>query len=272
MTAPLFLVEPSDLPQTVSAGEALTVPASVARHAFKSMRLAQGDSLDLSDGRGRRLGVTVADPAQGLVHAVEDRREDPPRVRLGLIQALAKSGRDEQAVEMATEIGVDVVVPWQANRSIVQWKPGREGKAALKWAQTIAAATEQSRRAFMPELREKVTTRQLERFIGQESADGGLMVVLHQDATDTWAGIEELVDAMTGPASHGGGAGDGGDERRSAPVVWVVVGPEGGISEEEVASFVAAGAHAAVIGSNILRASSAGPVALALLSRVLGRC
>lgn len=288
MTAPLFLTESSDLPPSVRNGETLTVPASVVRHAFKSMRLAEGDALDLSDGVGRRLEVEAIDPAQGLVRVVSDRRENPPAVRLGLVQALAKSGRDEQAIEMSTEIGVDVIVPWQANRSIVQWKTGREDKALAKWRQTLVSATEQSRRAFIPELRGKMTSRQLQRFIERESRGGGLVVVLHQDATDTWGGVEERVRSLAANAMAAGtavgnvvaehacdipaaNAGAGDRASVAVPTVWVVVGPEGGISEEEVGEFVRAGAHAAVIGSNILRASSAGPVALTLLSRVLGR-
>lgn len=266
MTAPLFLVSDDDSPQiaTLAPGGLAAVPPTVARHAFKSMRLAEGDALDLCDGRGLRVHAVATDPAQGVVRVTGVEREEPPHIRLGLVQALAKSGRDEQAIEMATEIGVDEVVPWQANRSIVQWKAGRGDKAAAKWRQTLAAATEQSRRATMPELRARVTSRQLERRIADATAAGDLVVVLHQDATDDWDGIEALARSMA--------AGTGSDgEDGHVPSIHVVVGPEGGIGEDEVAAFVAAGARAAVIGRNILRASSAGPVALTLLSRALGR-
>lgn len=273
MTAPLFLIPADGSADVATAiashapGDLVTVPAAVARHAFKSMRLAEGDMMDLGDGAGLRVHASVADPAQGVVRIDGIDREEPPLVRLCLIQALAKSGRDEQAIEMATEIGVDDVIPWQANRSIVQWKAGREDKAAAKWRQTLAAATEQSRRATMPHLGARVTSRQLERLVADATGAGDMVVVLHQDATDDWDGIEGQARALAAAAASGPRPGEDGH----VPTIHVVVGPEGGIGEDEVAAFVAAGARAAVIGRNILRASSAGPVALTLLSRALGR-
>ena len=177
-----------------------------------------------------------------------------PRVKLGLIQALAKSGRDEQAIEMATEIGVDSVMPWQSQRSIVQWKGNKAEKALRKWKDVLVSATEQSRRALLPQLESMKTTKQLVEWTKQATEAGDIVAVLHQDATDTWSRIEEHVKSLNTECT-----------------IWVVVGPEGGISDDEVAQLTAAGAHVCVIGSNILRASSAGSVALTLLSRVLER-
>jgi 16S rRNA (uracil1498-N3)-methyltransferase len=151
-----------------------------------------------------------------------------------------KGDRDDQAIEAATEFGVDEVVPWQASRSIVQWRGERGEKARRKWETTVAAATKQSRRARVPLVAELVTTKALASRIGGAAA----AYVLHEDATESLAG-------QSLPAE--------GD-------VLVVVGPEGGITPEEVAALEAAGAVTVRLGQTVLRSSSAGPAALAVLS------
>ena len=178
--------------------------------------------------------------------------------RLALIQALAKTGHDEQAIDMATQIGVDQVVPWQADRSIAKWKVGRTDK---KWNSVLDAATEQSRRAFKPQLEACASSKEVVAICRRACVHGDVVIVLHQDATDTWSGVEEKVAQLVERTLQDG----------RPRTVSVVVGPEGGISEQEVADFVKAGAVSCVLGRNILRAATAGPVALSLLSRVLGR-
>lgn len=175
-----------------------------------------------------------------------------------LIQALAKTGHDEAAIDMATQIGVDEVIPWQANRSIAKWKAGRTDR---KWRQVLGAATEQSRRVWSPELAQCVSSKQVVAICRRACVHGDLVIVLHQDATMSWSSVEDEVSRLADRCLADG-------RPRS---INVVVGPEGGISEEEVSDFVGAGAQSVVLGSNILRASTAGPVALSLLSRALGR-
>lgn len=249
------------------------LPESVQRHAFKSMRLAEGDEFQLTDGRGARITMRVDDADAMLAHVTAVTADPAPAVRLGLIQALAKGGRDEQAIETSTEIGVDAVMPWQANRSIVQWKGSKADKALAKWRGVLVAATEQSRRAWVPDLEPLHTTRQLAEWIADATQRGDMVIVLHQDATDTWAGVESAASALADRASDGASTGaSAGDSAGVEPAtIWVVVGPEGGIADDEVARFVEAGARSCVIGSTILRASTAGPVALTLLARALGR-
>ncbi|MUH59081.1 16S rRNA (uracil(1498)-N(3))-methyltransferase [Bifidobacterium canis] len=263
MTDALFLVDTSsdDAPlrcDELSAGWKITLPQSVKRHAIGSMRLAEGDELQLSDGNGLRIQVVVDDAQNGVVQVLGFEREDKPTVRLGLIQALAKNGHDEQAIDVATQIGVDEVTPWQADRSIARFKAGRTDR---KWMQTLRAATEQSRRAFVPELREAMSSKQLLAQIRRDMVHGNLVIVLHQDANASWSQVEEAVDALTSRCLEDG----------KPRTISVVVGPEGGISEQEVDAFRTAGALVCVLGSNILRASAAGPVALSLLSRAVGR-
>ena len=263
MTDALFLFDPQvdDVPvnsDELHTGWKLTLPAHIKRHAVQAMRLKAGDSLQLSDGRGLRIRAVMADPEAGLAEVIEVGREPAPQTRLALIQALAKTGHDEQAIDMATQIGVDEVVPWQADRSIAKWKAGRTDK---KWGAVLDAATEQSRRAFRPELGECVSSKQIVAICRRACVHGDLVVVLHQDATDTWAGVEEKVGRLIDRTLEDG----------RPRTVSVIVGPEGGISEQEVADFTDAGAISCVLGRNILRAATAGPVALSLLSRTLGR-
>ncbi|MBT1175229.1 16S rRNA (uracil(1498)-N(3))-methyltransferase [Bifidobacterium sp. LC6] len=263
MTDALFLFDPTvdDVPvnsDELHAGWKLTLPAHIKRHAVQAMRLQRGDGLQLSDGNGLRVHAVMADPEAGLAEVDEVWREPEPVTRLALIQALAKTGHDEQAIDMATQIGVDQVVPWQADRSIAKWKAGRTDK---KWSAVLTAATEQSRRAFKPQLDECVSSKQVVAICRRACVHGDLVVVLHQDATDTWSGVESKVAQLMERSLADG----------KPRTVNVVVGPEGGISEQEVEQFTEVGAISCVLGKNILRAATAGPVALSLLSRALGR-
>lgn len=266
MTIPLFLVDAShdDAPlaaEEIASGRTgwiMTLPESVRRHAFGSMRLTVGDELQISDGRGLRIDATVVDDRNGDVCVESFTKEEPPVVRLSLIQALAKNGHDEQAIDVSTQIGVDDVYPWQSERAIARWKAGRTDR---KWTATLAAATEQSRRAAMPTLHGCLSGKQLIALCRRACVRGDLVIVLHQDATLSWDGIERRVRDVLERSLEDG----------NVRTVHVVVGPEGGISDAEVAALKDAGAEVCVLGRNILRASTAGPVALSLLSRELGR-
>ena len=263
MTNALFLLDPDhdDVPvncDEINTGWKLALPPDIARHAIQSMRLKDGDELQLSDGKGLRLKAVLADAGNGIAEVREFVREPQPVTRLALVQALAKNGHDEQAIDTATQIGVDMVVPWQADRSIAKWKKGRTEN---KWRATLETATEQSRRAWMPQLAECATSKQIVSLILRANVHGDMVIVLHQDATDTWESVERQVCELTDRCLKDG-------KPRS---VYVVVGPEGGISEDEVERFIEAGATSVVLGRNILRASTAGPVALSLLCRALGR-
>jgi 16S rRNA (uracil1498-N3)-methyltransferase len=160
------------------------------------------------------------------------------------VQALAKGGRDELAVETATELGVDAVVPWQAARSVVVWSGERGERSRRRWEQTVRAAAKQARRPLVPEVRPTLRTRDL-----AAAASGRRVLVLHEDA--------ELPLAQA-PVPDAG-------------ELWVAVGPEGGVAPEELAELTGAGAVAVRLGPQVLRSSSAGAAALAVLSVRLGR-
>jgi len=250
VTAPVFLVEPGRLDE-VTSGDVFRLDGAEGRHAGVVQRRAPGERVDVVDTRGVRLvGVVASVGADGVdVRAEAVVREVAPDVRLVLVQALAKGDRDELAIEAATEVGVDAVVPWQAERSIVVWRGERAAKSRARWLGTVRTAAKQARRAWVPDVDVAIESKPLAARTRQVIADGGAVLVLHEDAT------EPLSEAMLPTA---------GD-------VLVVVGPEGGIGDDELARLTDAGARPVRLGPHVLRTSTAGPVALALLSTRLGR-
>ncbi|KRE62534.1 16S rRNA (uracil(1498)-N(3))-methyltransferase [Nostocoides sp. Soil756] len=241
MTLPVHLVPAAALAGR-GPGDTVRLDGPEGRHAVAVRRTRVGERLVLADGGGRAVEGEVVvvgrDELDVRVDAVRDEPEPSPR--FVLVQALAKGGRDDQAIEAATECGVDEVVPWQAARSIVQWRGERGEKARRGWDAVLVAATKQSRRTRRPVLGPTASTADLaERVRGAAAA-----YVLHEDAAEPLAGV-------TLPE-----AGD----------VVLVVGPEGGIAPDEVAALEAAGARTVRLGATVLRASSAGPAALAVLS------
>lgn len=242
MTQRLFLLDPADW-GPADVGDVVRVTGPEARHAVQVVRLAVGETVLVSDGAGRRATGEVLEASRDGGLAVRLRLVEvvpEPSPRFVLVQALAKGDRDEQAVEAATELGVDVVVPWQAERSIVQWKGAKEERGRERWASVVTAAAKQSRRGRVPLVEPLVRTAGAR--LRVEGA--ALALVLHEDATEPLATVD---------------LPDGGD-------VVLLVGPEGGITPAELDAFTAAGARTVRLGSEVLRSSSAGPAALAVLN------
>jgi 16S rRNA (uracil1498-N3)-methyltransferase len=236
-TAPVFLVD------TIPSGTTAVLDGPEGRHAAAVRRLQPGEELVIADGRGA-AALCIVETVQGkesLALRVERSwAEPPPQPRIVLAQALIKGDRGELAVELATETGVDVVVPWRAGRSIVKWEDGPRGaKALARWRTTAREAAKQSRRAWVPEVTEPVTTRQLVEMVRKSA----VTVVLDAAAG---TGIRDLTLPTEGD-------------------VVLVVGPEGGISESESETLRAAGAQVARLGPTVLRASTAAAVAITAL-------
>jgi 16S rRNA (uracil1498-N3)-methyltransferase len=239
-TPPLFLVD--ELPSS----DVVQLVGDEGRHAARVKRLAVGEPVLVSDGRGSVVDCSVsAARADGLVLAVHARRSVPePEPRLVVVQALPKGDRAELAVELLTELGADEIVPWAASRSIVQWLGPRGDRALAKWRRTAREATKQSRRAWLPVIGPLSSTADVAARLA-----GGTGLVLHEDASSPL------------PSADLPGAGE----------VVVVVGPEGGIAPDEVADFAAVGATLVRLGEPVLRTSTAGAAAVAVLSARLGR-
>ena len=234
--APLFLLD--ELPD----GEELVVDGAEGRHAVDVLRLAPGELVRVGDGRGAVVeGSVVSAGPHGLGVAVSARFEVPePEPEFVLVQALPKGDHGPLAVDLATELGVDRIVPWTAARCVTRWRDDRVEKGVAKWRAAAHAASKQSRRARVPEVTEPMTTREVCGLLG----DAHLAVVLHEQARRPLA---ELDIPRTG-------------------TVVVIVGPEGGLTDGEVVAFRAAGAQAVRLGSEVLRTSTAGAAALAALS------
>jgi 16S rRNA (uracil1498-N3)-methyltransferase len=228
----------------VEAGSTVSVEGDEAHHAVAVRRMRVGEALVLTDGLGRSAIGQVASAAKGLLTVTVSSIVTLPRPepRVVVVQALAKGDRGELAVSMLTEVGVDRVVPWAATRSVADWKGERGAKSLARWQATARESAKQARRAWFPQVAELASTAKVVDLI--RSAAGGL--VLHEEAELSFAAVE------VPPSGE----------------VVVVVGPEGGLTEEEVAAFEGAGAIPVRMGSEVLRTSTAGVAAVAaLLSR-----
>jgi 16S rRNA (uracil1498-N3)-methyltransferase len=243
VSAPLFLVD------VLPAGDSFTLTGPEGHHAATVQRLRAGEALILADGKGAIATAEVTAVGRGSVEVILGERTyaSAPDPRLVVVQGIAKGDRGELAVQAMTEIGVDEIVPWAASRSVTQWRGDRGVKAREKWASTAREAAKQARRAWLPSVGgdPDCSTKQ----IASRLADASAAFVLHEEAT------ERLVTAALP---------DDGE-------IVLVVGPEGGISDAERDAFLEAGATAVRLGPSVLRTSTAGVAALAVLSARLGR-
>jgi len=236
-------------------GAIVTVTGEEARHAVRVSRLRVGERIAVANGVGAIGQGEVESIAKDrfTVRLADVAREPEPLVRVTLVQALAKGDRAERAVEQATEFGVDAVVPWESARSVSRWgSPGGEKaeRGVAKWRRVAREAAKQSVRARVPRVESPADTAELCR---RAELPGVEMLVLHPRG-------EEALSAWTS-----GGAAAGAGE------IMVVVGPEGGLGDEELTALAAAGARVLRLGAAVLRTSSAGPAALAILNPALGR-
>ena len=232
------------LAEDLTAGQ-VRLTGAEGRHAAGAKRLRVGEQVELVDGRGTRARCEVLEVARDevLLAVGEPTVEPAPSPRLVVVQALPKGDRGELAVELMTEVGVDVVVPWSAARCVVQWKGERGDKALRRWRSAAREAAKQSRRSWLPEVREAAGTTQVLGLLPEA------VLVLHEDAEVPLASVDL-------PA-----AGD----------IALVVGPEGGLTDEELAIFRAAGATPVRLGRTVLRTSTAGAAAAAVVSARTGR-
>lgn len=258
MTNPIFFGDP-ELVAAAAPGSVFALTGPEARHAVTVKRLAAGEAVDIVDGAGTRLRGTVrsAEPALLEIDVQQVDVEPGPDCRFTLVQALAKGDRDEQAIEAATELGVDAVLPWQSERSIVRWRAEKAVKGQAKWRAVVTSAAKQSRRSRIPQVLDVAESKSLTaRLAGTD-----LVLVLHEEAEKPLAGAVETALAQAA----------GRDGTRGLGSVAVIVGPEGGISPAELQALRDSGAVPVRLGPHVLRSSSAGPAALVLLNHLLGR-
>ena len=239
---PVFLAEPADL-----VGDRVLLAGPEGRHAADVRRLTVGERVDLTDGSGLLAECVVTRAQRGQLELeVRDRRViPPPQPAVAVVQAVPKGDRGQLAVELMTEVGADVIVPWAAERCVARWAGERGERALARWRSTAREAAKQARRSRIPEVASLaglagVTSR---------AAAAALAVVLDPEAPAALAGLP---------------VPDTGE-------VLLIVGPEGGISPAEAGALASAGAVPAHLGRTVLRTSTAGAVAAALLFSQTGR-
>lgn len=240
----LYLDESIDLSGVVP-GDTVDLRGDEARHAVTVSRVRVGEGIAIGNGRGTLVrGVVGSTGARELLLEVHEVLVDePPVTRITLVQALAKGDRDELAVQAATELGVDAIVPWAATRSVSRWEGPKAEKGRQRWGSIVREAVKQSVRSWLPPVEPVATTAEL-----PARLTGVRMLLLEPTAS---ARLTEI--------RH-----DGRD-------LALVVGPEGGIAPAELERLVAAGAESVRLGASVLRTSTAGPAAIAVLNASLGR-
>lgn len=239
-----------------TVGASLQLHGDEARHATKVSRLRVGETIKIGDGAGSFANGRVVEASDSLVslQAEEVGFEELPSPAFELVQALAKSGRDERAVEQATEYGVSAVTAWEAERSIVRWEGAKRNKNITKWAKIAREAAKQSLRAHIPACTQIVGLSELK---DMARAEGVIVLVL--DPRSTRQLSHELEQLKTKA------------EAGSLNKILFVVGPEGGVSEREIKALEDAGALTVKLGTTVLRTSSAGSAALAVANTVFKR-
>ena len=244
MSRPVYVQE---FPTPPTVGEVIELTGDEGRHAVSVKRTSVGEQIELVDGHGTRavitvIGVSGKDRLTGVVDCAANEPASRPTVTV--IQALPKAARSELTVDLLTQAGADVIVPWQAGRSVANWGK-KQDKGLAKWRAAARAAAKQSRRSRIPEITP----------VGDQAAVAALIqaaplaLMLHEDATG------KITDQPMAQVDS----------------VVLIIGPEGGISPAELDAFTAAGAHPVRLGPEVLRTASAGMVALAALGAVTDR-
>ncbi len=246
MTRALFYLDA--LP---AAGEVALLDGDEGFHAANVRRIRVGEEIDLADGAGTLAHCVVEETAKGRLSArvLQRRVVAAPSPLVTIVQALPKSDRSELAVELATEAGADGFLAWQSARCVARWDGPKADKGLRRWDAVARAASRQSRRARIPTVDGVVSTAELTRRVADAVAAGTLVLALHESAT---APITELAIAQ-------------------ADSLMLIVGPEGGIADEEIAALSAAGARAVRLGPTVLRTSTAAAVALGAIGALTSR-
>jgi 16S rRNA (uracil1498-N3)-methyltransferase len=246
MSAAVFYVD--NLPEV---GDLAVVDGDEGFHAANVRRIRAGEKLDLGDGAGAMAHCVIEEVAKARLTARVLTRwtVGPATPTVTVVQALPKSDRSELAIELATEAGADAFVAWQAARSVARWDSSRADKGLRRWRAVARAAARQSRRPHIPSVTGVVTTDELVSNVHEAVSAGTTVLALHESAA------EPLTNLSLAQADS----------------LILVVGPEGGIADEEIAALSAAGAKAVRLGPTVLRTSTAAAVALGALGALTPR-
>jgi 16S rRNA (uracil1498-N3)-methyltransferase len=243
--------------ETAASSDHVTLSGPEGRHAATVSRLRVGEAVMLGNGRGLTCTAEVVAVDKSAVSFLvrEVQVTSQPRHRFVLAQALAKSDRDERAVEAAVEVGVDAIIPFVADRSISRWVGDKVQKGQTRWQSIAREASKQSLRAWVPSV---VSPSSALEILARERSNAFVLDQGGQafDSVD-WAHVV-MADEATGEPQVGNES-------------VFIVGPEGGFSDAERAHFDSAKTQILRLGEHVLRTSTAGPVALAIASALSGR-
>ena len=236
----LFLVD------KLESSQSIEVAGDEAHHAIKVLRIKLGEEILVSDGAGNWVRAVVENIEKKTFTAkvLERGFQEEKSPRLIVVQGLPKSDRVKDAIEILVESGVDLIIPWQADRSISKWQ-----KDSLdKWQSAAVAATKQSRRFRKPEIVDGLSLSELLEIESENSA----FLVMHESATTK---LSEVVTSKFAGMSE----------------IIIVIGPEGGISDNELELLQSTGAHIVGLGPEVFRSAHAGGAALSAVSALIGR-
>jgi 16S rRNA (uracil1498-N3)-methyltransferase len=235
----LFFVD--DLPTKV--GQIYTFDNEDALHAIRVLRTGPGEIFWLSDGNGTFSTVKAIEVAKKSMQCevLESEFQEPLDIEYTVIQALPKGDRLKACAQLLTEAGADRLVFWSSSRSI-----GKADKTLDKLDVTVREASKQARRFRIPEIVGPLTTAQ----VIDEIARTDIAILFHESATSK-------LSAITAPASP------------AIKKALIVIGPEGGITDEELEAFTSGGAKIALMGRPIFRSAHAGIAGLAAVQTLL---
>ena len=228
----------------ISTGQRQVLENEEAHHAIKVLRLNTGEVIKISDGVGNWVSGPIVEIAKKELYvSITERGEiQAAKPELVLVQAITKSDRNKEMLELAVEAGVDRIIPWQSERSISKWQSDSE----QKWQVGIKQSCKQARQVKLPQLMQVMSTSEVIKSIGE----GGFGIVFHEEASTKFSDL-------TIPNSQSS--------------VYLVIGPEGGISEQELLSFQNNGSKVVRLGDTVLRSAHAGFAALSAVQTKLGR-
>jgi 16S rRNA (uracil1498-N3)-methyltransferase len=228
----------------ISTGQRQVLENEEAHHAIKVLRLNTGEVIKISDGVGNWVSGPIVEIAKKELYiSITERGQiQAAKPELVLVQAITKSDRNKEMLELAVEAGVDRIIPWQSERSISKWQSDSE----QKWQVGIKQSCKQARQVKLPQLMQVMSTSEVIKSI----SEGGFGIVFHEEASTKFSDL-------TIPNSQSS--------------IYLVIGPEGGISEQELLSFQNNGSKVVRLGDTVLRSAHAGFAALSAVQTKLGR-
>ena len=228
----------------INDGSTQTLDKDDAHHAIKVLRLKLGEVIKISDGVKKWVSGSIIEISKKeLTISISERGDfEEKKPELVLVQAVTKSERNKEMLELAIEAGVDRIIPWQAERSISKW----QSDSAQKWEIGIKEACKQARQVRLPKLMPTLTTAGVAQLLSKDAR----IIVFHESASEKFAQLQ-LPESLAS--------------------IYLVIGPEGGISQSELSIFENGGSKIVRLGETVLRSAHAGFAAISAVQTKLGR-